>query len=68
MGILADIQWQGNTKCTLFAKTQSGFIYKLNNFSILYSAQSGNYDPATKQSDMEDGQTYVTSFNGTGIR
>ena len=68
MGILADIQWQGNTKCTLFAKTQSGFIYRLNNFSILYSAQSGNYDPATKQSDMEDGQTYVTSFNGTGIR
>jgi hypothetical protein len=68
MGILADKQWSGDTRCTVFAKTQSGFIYKLAEFGIDYKSQDGIASDGKR--NMEDGKRYNTHFgnNKTGLK
>ena len=54
MGIIADTQWQGTTRCSLVIKTGSNFIYRTVWFSLSWSgdsAQEGGYHPDTKTSD-----------------
>jgi hypothetical protein len=54
MGIIADTEWQGTTRCSLVIKTGSNFIYRTVWFSLSWSgdsAQEGGYHPDTKTSD-----------------
>lgn len=61
MGVLADEDWSNSCYCTVFAKTQSGFIYKLNRFKISFDGQEGSYEPSTKTSSMNNGDTAKTN-------
>jgi len=49
MGILADLEWQDNTRVTIFAKNQENFTYKIMEFGLDFICQYGNYDPETKK-------------------
>ena len=54
MGIIADTEWQGTTRCSLVIKTGSNFIYRTSWFNLSWSgdsAQEGGYHPSTKTSD-----------------
>ena len=66
MGVLADDEWKGKCKCTIYAKTQSSFIYKLDTFAINFMDQSdgdsgGHYDATSKTSTMKNGEKANTS-------
>ncbi len=53
MGIIADTEWQGTTRCSLVIKTGSNFIYRTVWFNLSWSgdsAQEGGYDPRSKTS------------------
>jgi hypothetical protein len=41
MDIIGDEAWANYTNCTMFARTKSNFIYKLNKFRIYYGGQYG---------------------------
>ena len=60
MGIFADNQWQGATKCAIIAKTGSNFIYRLDWFDMNWGGQDGGYNPDTKTSEMDVNVKYST--------
>lgn len=54
MGILVD--WRNPCKCTIFAKTASNFVYKLDKFTIHLKSQQ----PSNGKNGMVDGEMYLT--------
>ena len=66
MGVLADKEWNsqqgGKCECTVYAKTQSSFIYKLDKFPITFNGQATNkYNIETKTSTMGNGEIDKTN-------
>ena len=61
MGILADPNWQSNTKVEIYAKTPSNFTYKVSQFLLNFGGQ--DYCGGTNKTDMGTDTRCKTTFN-----
>jgi hypothetical protein len=66
MGVMADTNWGGGTRCQIIAKTGSNFIYKLADFSLSEPRQD-KYTPESKTSTLTVGEKDPTITKITQI-
>lgn len=66
MGVFADNEWRNSTRCSMFAKTSSGFVYKLSEFTFNTPSQP-SYDPGSKTSTIGAGERERTNVQIYGL-